>query len=90
MQTKKAEPAQICIILQGYFWDGPEPCYEKTMSDRVIDFIFWQGPIHLQAIKIWCSFCCKVDIKVSWAHQFLQMTHLNFKWPIKILIFTCK
>ena len=29
------------------------------------------GPIH-------------VDIKDSWAHQFLQRAHKNFKWPIKI------
>ena len=20
---------------QGYFWDGPEPLYERTMSDRL-------------------------------------------------------
>ena len=29
---------------QENFWDGPEPFYEKTMSDRVI----WLGPIHKQ------------------------------------------
>ena len=22
--------------LQGYFWDRPEPFYEKTVSDRVV------------------------------------------------------
>ena len=70
--------------MQGYFWDGPEPVYEKTMSNRVILTSFLVGP-HTNAIQIWCSFCCKVDIKVSWAHHFFpngtskfQMAHENF------------
>ena len=29
---------------QGYFWDGPELFYEKTMSDRVILIAFLAGP----------------------------------------------
>ena len=31
---------------QGYFWDGPETFYEKTMNDRVILISFLVGPIH--------------------------------------------
>ena len=31
-------------VLQGYFWGGPEPFYEKTMSDRVILIPFLAGP----------------------------------------------
>ena len=49
-----------------------------------MDFIF--GLPHIQAIKISCQLCSKVDIKDSRAHQILQRAHKNFKWPIKIWI----
>ena len=29
---------------QGYFWDGPEPFYEKNISDRVILISVLAGP----------------------------------------------
>ena len=31
---------------QGYFWDGSDPFYENTMSDRVFLISFWLCPIH--------------------------------------------
>ena len=46
------------------------------------------GP-HIQAIQILCQLHSYVDIKDSWAHQILQRTHKNFKWPIKIWKFAC-
>ena len=39
------------------------------MSDKVILISFLAGP-HPQAIQIWCSFCCKVDLEISWSHFF--------------------
>ena len=58
---------------------APLPFYEKTMSERVILISLLVSPKH----KLLKSFCCKVDIKVSWAHHFFQMAHQN-------LIIACK
>ena len=33
------------IQLQGYFWDGPELFYEKTINDKVILISFLVGPL---------------------------------------------
>ena len=54
-------------MMQGYFPDGPKLFYEKTMSDRIIQISFLAGP-YPQAIQIWCTIYCKVDIRVSWDH----------------------
>ena len=52
--------------------------HEKTMSDRVILISFLAGPI------IWCSFCCEVDIKVSWAQYFFQIAHQNLGYCMQM------
>ena len=67
-------PISQCTVmlrdaLQGYFWDWPKLDYEKTMSG----FIFGWAPS--VSFQILCSFCYKVDIKVSCAHLFSQMVH---------------
>ena len=55
------------------------------MSDRVILVSLLAGPINLLAIQIWCSFCCKVDIKVSWDHHFFfKMAHQNLDFCMQM------
>ena len=75
--------------IQEYFWDGPEPFYEKTMSDRVILISFLAGPIH-KLFKSGVHFAVRWILRFLGAHHFFQIAQQNFKWPIKILSFACK
>ena len=34
-------------VIYRYFWDGPEPFYEKTMTDRIILIPFLAGPPYI-------------------------------------------